>query len=73
MNFEDQLSSEDLISANNELLKAYQKKEKDLRIFLDTSNTIIPKIEYSTMYWSCSFDTINHNKWYIYIYILSII
>ena len=51
MNWEDLVSYDILISSNNMLSKV--EKEKELQIFLTAS-----KIEYATLYWSCSFDKI---------------
>ena len=54
----DPMISEVLISSNNMLSKA--EKEKELQIYISTSNTIIHKKEYATMYWSCSFSRIKY-------------
>ena len=50
MSPEDLMSSEVLISHINMLSKVEKKKEKFLRRFHGTSNTVIHKIEYITTY-----------------------
>ena len=44
MSSEDSMSSEVLINLNNVLWKAEKEIEKEHQGFLDTSNTVIPKI-----------------------------
>ena len=46
--------AEDLMSSINMLLKVEKEKEKEFCRFLNISNTVIHKIEYATINWSCS-------------------
>ena len=54
------MSSNVLIRFNNMLLKA--EKEKEFWKLLGTCNIVIHKIEYATIYWSCSLGQIKYKQ-----------
>ena len=41
-------------------LQQHAEKEKELQTIVSTCDTIIHRIEYATIYWSCSFGRIEY-------------